>query len=307
MLTKRLTLLVSLLAGCGGGAQPQPVEPKPGNPIVTTLEGVAALKEVRTNLEQAFLAADLYRRAFDLRAAAVYPELSDEYRIRLARFRPLFEDPSGRLLLDESARLQFFVVLESGEKILRAAALKRMALVFVEKAQSPALRSLPAARPGSASALREQLLYAAYRRLAYSFARSFDQLAEGEALAPPMLLVYADALGRLVEFNSIKPELREVMARARRGVIEDPANLPPLRVELPAERLLGQAIEFKDRAVIQSAPGGSVETAFASYLQSLACFVLAAEIGSAEVRALSEFESVPLILNELELMIHKGE
>lgn len=286
---------------------PPPVEPKPGNPIVVTLEELAALKHVRTNLEEAFLAADLYRRAFDLRAAAVYPKLSEEFRIRIAAFRPLFEDPSGRLLLDESARLQFFVALESGDEILRAAALKRMALVFVEKAQTPSLRSLPAARPGSsAGSLREQLLYVAYRRLAYSFARSFDKLAEGEALAPPMLLVYADALGRLLDSNRIKPELREIVVRARRGVIEDPANLPPLHIEQPPERLLKQAIEFKDRAVIQRAPGGSLETAFAGYLQSLACFILAAEVGSEETRALHELESVPLILNELEQMIDRG-
>jgi len=307
----RLALVPSLLltASCclfGGGRDKPPISPvKSGNAIVTTFEEIAKLTETSKNLEQAFVAADLYRRAFDLRSAAAYPSMSQEFQIRVGEFKPLFEEPNGRLILDKCAVLLFFVVLESEDRILRGAALRRLSMLLNEKCQRPPLRSAPTGTGGPE--LRERLLQAVYRLLACAVAREYDAAAEGEAMLAPMILVYGDALARLAEAPSLKPEFAEIVTRLRQSLLADPSKLPEVRVEYPTDRLLAEAVVQRDRAVVQRAPGGSPEAAFTSFVNSLAYFVLASELSDGNGRKRPEFENVPLILNELELMIQKTE
>ncbi|HLG42530.1 MAG TPA: hypothetical protein VI643_04125 [Planctomycetota bacterium] len=301
-------LLVVTASCClfgNGGDRPPIKTVKAGNAIVATFEEIAKLTETSKDLDQAFVAADLYRRAFDLRAAAAYPALSQEYRIRIEKFKPLFEEPNGRLILDKCAGLLFFVVLESADPILRSAALKRLSMLLTEKCQRPPLRSAPTGT--GAPELRERLLQAVYRLLACAVAREYDAAAEGESMLAPMILVYGDALARLAESPFLKPEFAEIVTRLRQTLLADPSKLPEVRVEYPTDRLLGEAVVQRDRAVVQRAPGGSPEAAFTSFVNSLAYFVLASELSDGSGRKRPEFENMPLILNELELMIQKTE
>lgn len=294
-------LAACLLTGCfgGGGGIPKanggPVkDPEAGHPVVLAFEALSKLGDVKGEVEKAFLAADFYRRAFDLRAAKHFPEFSDRIRRRLERFRPLLKNPSGRSLLDAEARLLHFVVLESRDPGLRAASLSRLVRVFREKAADPDLRSM---RVGERSPEKDAVMQAVYARLACVFARAYDLQTRDGKRGPAEAVQYRAALKGLL--NALRKEFREGLQKRLRLAEED--GLWAISVEAPVPRLVQEAVEKKDRAVMEKAERGSAERILGCFLDALAYFAFAFEVASPELRDRyrAEFAGVPLILQEL--------
>lgn len=257
--------------------------------------------EVEGDVDKAFLAGDLLRRAFDLQAAAAYPGLNEEFRIRVGAFSPLLTDPNGRGLLDESARLMFFVCLEAEDPNLRLAALARLEHAFEEKEQRADLRSMEVGANGPA---RPRILGVTYALAAAAFASALQETAQSP-WRQRAALRYANALGELRLTPGVRPEVRAVLSGWEEALRADPGRLPDVRIGMDAPRLVQEAFERRDRAVIQRASGGSFEVVLENFLASLAYFALASDLSSRNERRrlASQLSNVPLILNEVEGLI----
>jgi hypothetical protein len=301
-----LALLV--LLSCAGAPEFEPVA-EPGDPIVATFERLHELGGWEMGVERAFEESVQFRKAFDLRAAAVFPFLSEEYRLRIGDYNRFLKEPSGRLLMDQEVRLLFRIVRNAGdeEKVLRASSLKRLEEIFRMKGEDPDLRFL---RPENGeSETRDLLLHVIYRWIACAFSRAYDEVVEGGGRSSPALQNYCDLLTRLALLKNLKEGSRKILDRLSERVRTEPESLPEIKFEIEYEQINREAVVAKDRAVEEIARGGSPGVTFENFMHALAYFALLTETAPPEVRRehRPDLESVPLILNEIQAMILKRD
>lgn len=251
-----------------------------------------------SDVRNAYYAADLELRLYQVDAPGIYRQLGDSDRAMLHGCAALLGDASGRALIDDATGKLFRVTQETDDAMLKAHALALLTHAFALKHDRAEVRFV--AQP-TGGPLQSLLMDMTYAKISASYAHHHDRLMQSNRTLPVRLRALFEDHRRLADYPALKAEFVDQWRKGEESNGGKSKTFEPLQVDLPLRSHIAEAIRFKDRAVQEKASAGNAQVVLTNFLKALERFVFVVETASSQDRAENReaLESIPMILSEI--------